>query len=87
MRHLSPRQHQNASQPPGAPLGPRLKIELERYLQAWQEEHGRPPKPAEVLVPGLGSTTSPMTRQAADKALGVVCSRLGLMGVTPHGFR
>ncbi|MEB3361511.1 MAG: site-specific integrase [Synechococcaceae cyanobacterium] len=69
------------------PQGPHLKIELERYRQAWQDAHGRPPKPYDVLFPGACSTTSPMTRQAADKALRMACSRLGLMGVTPHSFR
>ena len=45
------------------------------------------PQPHEALFPGLGSTTSPMSRQAADKALRQTCSRIGLEGVSLHSFR
>jgi integrase/recombinase XerD len=35
----------------------------------------------------MGSTTTPQTRQAADKALRQTCTRLGLEGVSTHSFR
>jgi integrase/recombinase XerD len=35
----------------------------------------------------MGSTTTPQTRQAADKALRATCARLGLEGVSTHSFR
>lgn len=41
----------------------------------------------EVLFPAMGSTTTPQTRQAADKALRQTCARLGLEGVSTHSFR
>lgn len=64
-----------------------LKLELEKYRAAWAEEHGHLPAPSEALFPAAGSTTSPMTRQGADKALRSTCRRLGLAGVSPHSFR
>jgi integrase/recombinase XerD len=39
------------------------------------------------LFPAAGSTTTPQTRQAADKALRQACARLGLEGVSTHSFR
>jgi integrase/recombinase XerD len=39
------------------------------------------------LFPAAGSTTTPQTRQAADKALRLACARLGLEGVSTHSFR
>jgi len=64
-----------------------LKGELERYLAAWDEDHGHEPLPHEALFPAAGSTTSPMTRQAADKALRATCRGIGLEGVSLHSFR
>lgn len=69
------------------PQAEALQRALEAYRQAWADEHGHQPAPNEVLFPAAGSTTSPQTRQAADKALRVTCKRLGLQGVTPHSFR
>lgn len=69
------------------PQGETLRTELEAYRQAWWKQHGHRPQPHEALFPGLCSTTSPMSRQAADKALRQACSRLGLEGVSLHSFR
>ena len=64
-----------------------LSEALERYRAAWAEEHGHAPQPHEALFPAAGSTTSAMSRQAADKALRATCRRLGLAGVSLHSFR
>jgi integrase/recombinase XerD len=69
------------------PTAPRLSEEIEAYRLAWATEHGQVPVKEEVLFPALGSTTSPQTRQAADKALRQTCARLGLEGVSTHSFR
>jgi integrase/recombinase XerD len=69
------------------PQGDTLRTELEVYRQAWEKQHGHRPQPHETLFPGFGSTTSPMSRQAADKALRQTCSRIGLEGVSLHSFR
>lgn len=69
------------------PQGEALMAELERYRDAWTIQYGHSPQGDEVLFPGLGSTTSPMSRQAADKALRQACRRLGLEGVSLHSFR
>jgi integrase/recombinase XerD len=69
------------------PQSPTLRAELEAYRQAWATKHGHQPAPSEALFPAAGSTTSPQTRQAADKALRVTCARLGLEGVSLHSFR
>jgi integrase/recombinase XerD len=53
------------------PQGETLRKELATYRLAWMQEHGHAPDRNEVLFPSAGSTTSPMTRQAADKALRV----------------
>lgn len=69
------------------PQGPALQAELEAYCKAWAAEHGHQPAPGEALFPAAGSTTSPQSRQAADKALRATCARLGLEGVSLHSFR
>lgn len=69
------------------PQGQTLKAELAAYRKAWAEEHGHLPAPGEALFPAAGSTTSPMTRQAADLALRATCKRVGLEGVSTHSFR
>lgn len=69
------------------PQGETLRVELEAYRQVWSERHGHKPHPHEALFPGLGSTTSPMSRQAADKALRQTCLRVELEGVSLHSFR
>ena len=69
------------------PTAPRLSEEIEAYRVAWTAEHGHTPAKEEVLFPALGSTTSPQSRQAADKALRQTCARLGLEGVSTHSFR
>jgi integrase/recombinase XerD len=69
------------------PQGPALQAELEAYRQAWAAEYGHQPAPSEALFPAAGSTTSPQSRQAADKALRTTCARLGLEGVSLHSFR
>lgn len=66
---------------------PALQQVLEAYRQDWAAEHGHQPTPSEALFPAAGSTTSPQTRQAADKALRKVCGALGLEGVSLHSFR
>jgi integrase/recombinase XerD len=68
-------------------LTARLAEEIAAYRLAWQEEHGHAPGPAEALFPAFGSTTQPMSRQAADKALRAVSVRLGFEGVSTHSFR
>ena len=69
------------------PQNEALQQALEAYRQAWAAEHGRQPAPNEALFPAAGSTTSPQTRQAADKALRKACEALGLVGVSCHSFR
>lgn len=69
------------------PTAPRLEAELVAYRAAWALEHGHPPAKDEVLFPAAGSTTTPQSRQAADKALRQTCARLGLEGVSTHSFR
>jgi integrase/recombinase XerD len=64
-----------------------LQQALEAYRQAWAAEHGHQPAPSEALFPAAGSTTSPQTRQAADKALRKACGALGIEGVSLHSFR
>jgi integrase/recombinase XerD len=69
------------------PQGERLAKELAAYRVAWEQQHGHAPGAKEVLFPAAGSTTAPMTRQAADKALRAACERVGLQGVSLHSFR
>jgi integrase/recombinase XerD len=69
------------------PTAPRLTEEIEIYRKAWADEHGHAPTKEEVLFPALGSTTTPQSRQAADKALRQTCAHLGLEGVSTHSFR
>lgn len=69
------------------PTVPRLEAELQAYRQAWKAEHGHAPDRDEALFPAKGSTHTPMTRQAADKALRQTCEALGLEGVSTHSFR
>lgn len=69
------------------PQGQALQQALAAYRLAWAAEHGAEPGPADVLFPAAGSTTSPQSRQAADKALRATCARLGLEGVSLHSFR
>ena len=64
-----------------------LQAVLLRYRHEWAGEHGHLPAPSEALFPAAGSTTSSMTRQAADKALRGACMRVGLTGVSLHSFR
>ena len=69
------------------PTAERLASELDAYRRAWTAEHGHQPARNEALVPAKGSTHTPMTRQAADKALRQTCEALGLEGVSTHSFR
>jgi len=69
------------------PTAARLEAELQAYRAAWAAEHGHQPAKGEALFPAKGSTTSPMSVQAADKALRATCSRLGLEGISTHSFR
>lgn len=69
------------------PQGETLRKELATYRLDWEQEHGHAPSRSEVLFPAAGSTTSPMTRQAADKALRAACARLDIQGVSLHSFR
>lgn len=69
------------------PISATLRAELAAYRDAWAAEHGHAPTPSEALFPAAGSTTTPQTRQAADKALRATCSRLGFEGVSTHSFR
>lgn len=69
------------------PTAGRLAAELEAYRSAWTTEHGHTPTRQEALFPAKGSTHSPMSRQAADKALRQTCEVLGLEGVSTHSFR
>ncbi|WP_216906816.1 tyrosine-type recombinase/integrase [Synechococcus sp. CCY 0621] len=69
------------------PIVHALREALAVYRTAWEAEHGHPPASTEALFPAAGSTTTPQTRQAADKALRATCARLGLQGVSTHSFR
>jgi integrase/recombinase XerD len=65
----------------------RLSEELNRYREAWEEEHGHAPTREEALFPARHSTTSPMSRQAADLALRRTVTSMGLEGVSTHTLR
>jgi integrase/recombinase XerD len=69
------------------PTTPQLADELAVYRLAWAAEHGHQPSRDEALFPAPGSTHTPMTRQAADKALRRACAALNLEGVSTHSFR
>lgn len=69
------------------PVCAALADALAQYRAAWTAEHGHDPARDEALFPAPGSTHSPMTRQAADKALRLACIRLGLEGVSTHSWR
>jgi integrase/recombinase XerD len=69
------------------PTSPRLAAEIEAYRAAWAAEHGHAPAKDEALFPAKGSTHTPQSRQAADKALRQACALLGLQGVSTHSFR
>jgi integrase/recombinase XerD len=66
---------------------PALAEELASYRLHWAKEHGHEPKPSEALFPAAGSTTSTMTRQAADKAFRAACKAVGIEGASLHSFR
>jgi integrase/recombinase XerD len=70
-----------------AMVQPALREALDAYRLAWQAEHGHAPARDEALFPGAGSTHTPMSRQAADKALRKVCAAIGLDGTSTHSFR
>jgi integrase/recombinase XerD len=69
------------------PTAPQLVAELVAYRSAWEAEHGHAPAKDEALFPAKGSTHTPMSRQAADKALRQTCATLALEGVSTHSFR
>lgn len=69
------------------PTAQRLEAELQSYRQAWEAEHGHAPAKDEALFPAKGSTHTPQTRQAADKALRATCEAMSLQGVSTHSFR
>lgn len=69
------------------PTAPQLTAEIEAYRIAWTAEHGHTPAKDEALFPAKGSTHTPQSRQAADKALRLACEALGLEGVSTHSFR
>jgi integrase/recombinase XerD len=69
------------------PTAPRLEAELAAYRIAWAVEHGHAPAKDEALFPSAGSTHTPQSRQAADKALRQTCEKIGLQGVSTHSFR
>jgi len=69
------------------PIVPSLREALTAYRAAWESEHGHAPAPGEAQFPAAASTTTPQTRQAADKALRQTCTRPGLEGVSTHSFR
>jgi integrase/recombinase XerD len=69
------------------PTAPRLSAELVLYRVAWEAEYGHTPAKDESLFPAKGSTHTPMSRQAADRALRQTCAALGLQGVSTHSFR
>jgi integrase/recombinase XerD len=66
---------------------PALAEELAAYKEHWAKEHGHQPKPSEALFPAAGSTTSTMTRQAADKAFRAACKAVAIEGASLHSFR
>jgi integrase/recombinase XerD len=70
-----------------AVIRPALAEALATYRAAWEAEHDHPPAKDEALFPAKGSLHTPMSRQAADKALRQTCAQLGLEGTTTHSFR
>ncbi|MCY2944975.1 MAG: site-specific integrase [Planctomycetota bacterium] len=69
------------------PIAPALRLAIDNYKKAWEMEHGHPPHSSEALFPSPGSTHTPMTRQAADKAMRATCLMVGIHGATTHSFR
>jgi len=69
------------------PMVAPLRQALSDYRAAWVAEHGHDPAPTEALFPAAGSTTTPQTQQAADKALRATCTGIGFEGVSTHSFR
>ena len=69
------------------PMTPALRLAIDNYKKAWEMEHGHPPHPSEALFPSPGSTHTPMSRQAADKAMRSTCLAVGIHGATTHSFR
>ena len=57
------------------------------FLTGWKKVGKTAPAAGEVLFPATGSTHTPMSRQAADKALRSTAKRLGFEGVSTHSFR
>jgi len=68
-------------------MAPQLSAALDLYRQSWTAEHGHPPDKQDALFPARDSTRTPMSRQAADRALRRTCDALGLEGVSTHSFR
>lgn len=70
-----------------APVVPPLRAVLDAYRAEWEAEHGHAPAKTECLFPSKACTYSPMTRQAADKAMRATCEALGIEGASTHSFR
>ena len=68
------------------PICHQLQVELDRYQAHWQASLGAQ-SGAEYLFHTDDSTTQPMTRQAADKALRKTTSLIGIDGASTHTFR
>lgn len=69
------------------PIAGKLREAIDAYRAEWAAEHGHAPAKNEALFPAKGSTHSPMTRQAADKAMRATCEALGIAGASTHSFR
>ncbi len=71
-------------------MGERLRAELDRYRQHWEQLHGREARNGALLFLSPNSETQPMTRQAADLALRKAIKAFGdgfPSGVSLHSFR
>jgi integrase/recombinase XerD len=87
-KHVTFKKSQRKRKPQGSSF--RLLLlaeELAAYKEHWAKEHGHQPKPSEALFPAAGSTTSTMTRQAADKAFRAACKAVAIEGASLHSFR
>jgi integrase/recombinase XerD len=65
-----------------------LQEELRQFREWWQTIHQSKPTRIDLLFPSPGSKTTPLSRQAVDRALRITSERLGMpSGISLHSFR
>lgn len=69
-------------------MAPALRQELRHYRSWWEANHHTKATGRQLLFPSPGSESSPLTRQAVDRALRLTIERLELpTGISLHSFR